>query len=185
MRTLLLLFLSALPLAAQTYVPNSVGTARAAVGGTLFVDATPIINAGVGATNHHNFLVPGNTLSNTADRVVFSTWLTLTNGTEALQRIGITFGGQTGVVFSGSMGLSGELAISGEIWRTGPSSQLIAATLSYYSVGGTPFTRAWQTNTTLQLGTNNLFAVWSDVADTSGSAFITNTATALELKRAP
>ena len=185
MRILLALFLAVLPLAAQVNVPTRTGAARAAVGGTLFATVTPAFNAGVGVTNLHNYLVPGNTLTNTGDAARFETWLVMTNGTEALQRVGLTFGGQTGVVFSGSMGLEGELCIKGNIERTGASGQLITATLLYYSPGGTPTTRSWKTNTTLQLGTNNLLAVWADVADTSGSAFVTNLSTRVEYKPVP
>lgn len=160
-------------------------TSNAFVGGTLFATATPVFNAGVGVTNLHNAIIPAHTLTNGVDRLFFRTWLTFTNGTEAGQRLGITFGGQTGVVFIGTMGLEGEASIEGTIWRKGVSSQLITATLVYYTIGGTPFTRAWQTNTTLQLGTNNQFAVFADVADTSGSAYVTNLATSIDWHPSP
>lgn len=154
------------------------GASNAEPGGTVWASVTPVATAGLNPTNLHTFTVPGNTLTGATDRLVFRTDF-MFSGSELTHRLGVTFGGQTGIVFVVPNALAGGHAIvDGVLWRTGNSGQYCTAAFTHYNASlPAEATRTWRTNTTLQLGTNNLFAVWADVNDAGANGAVTNLST--------
>ncbi len=153
---------------------SSGGTKFAKVGGTLFVDTTPVASAGASETNLITRTIPAHTLTNITDRLIIRSTGRFAATANAKQ-IKLVYGSETILDTGSQIVNSGAWVIEAEILRTGNTAQ--SASAEFHGAGVTLFTTA---NSLDLVQTNGIDTVLKVTSTAAGNGDVTNRSMTIE-----